>query len=106
VGPLAPPGPTCHSTKDRNQFPFFFPVLHGQKQRRERETDAGHGERPRQRPADDQWRRSCSWARAHPHAVAARLMALRGGLAMAAGIRGVGGSGGSVLQRSGGAAWG
>jgi len=33
-------------------------------------------------------------------------MALRGGLAMAAGIRGVGGSGGSVLQRSEGTAWG
>jgi hypothetical protein len=84
VGPLAPPGPTCHSTKDRNQFPFFFPVFHGQKQRREREADAGHGERPRQRPIGDQLRRSCARARAHPHAVAARPMALRGGLDMAA----------------------
>ena len=59
-------------------------MLHGQKQRRERETDAGHGERPRQRPIGDQRRRSCARAHAHPHAVAARLMALLGGLAMVA----------------------
>jgi len=44
-------------------------------------------------------------ARTHTQ-FAARLMVLRGGLAMAAGIRGVSGSGGSVLQRSEGTAWG